>query len=659
MTSDPALLLQQAEALHNQGRVDEAEALYHRVLRQAPQSPEAAKSLTNLGVIAHGRGRTGEALTLHGQALALAPQLAEAWCNRGDLLSDLGRLEEAEGDFVRACDLSPALLPAWFNLGNVRLRRGDTAQAEPCYRRAAALAPHLPLIHAQLARCLDAMGQAEGAADAMEAAWRLAPDDWRLLTDLGALQQQAGRLHAAQNSLRAAISLNPSHAAAHYNLGNVFYGEGRAAEAVACWQAAWSMDPSLGEAASNALNGLHYLPDLTGDEVGRVHRRMMERDGSPPPAPHANAADPGRVIRVGYVSADFRRHPLGQLMRPVLKGHDRSQVFAVCYATRPGHDEITAELRHHADLWREVAGLDDGALAQQVRQDGIDILVDLDGQTAGNRLGLFALRPAPVQMSWLGYPFTTGLAAMDYALLDRATVPPEAEAWFSETVLLLPGSRLCYQGPETPEPAPPPSLERGSVTFGSFNNIAKLNEQVIAAWARILNRVPNSRLWLKWPHLALDEVASPLRQAFAAHGVDPGRLELRGNSPPAQLLAEYAEIDIALDPFPYCGAFTSCEALWMGVPVVTLPGPRPFSRQTLALLAAMGLEDELARPDLAAYEDLAVALAADPERLTRLRGGLRPLMRQGIGDAEAHVAGLERVFRQVWTDWCARIKGEA
>jgi predicted O-linked N-acetylglucosamine transferase (SPINDLY family) len=657
--ADPSSLLDQAEALHNGGGVSEAEALYRRIAVEHPAAPEAAKALTNLGVIAHQRGDGGSALALHQRAVALAPGLAEAWCNRGDLLSDLGRLRDAEADFARAAELAPDLAPAWFNLGNVRLRMGRAAEAEPCYRRAAELLPGLPLAHAQLARCLEAQGRSAEAAPAMAEACRLAPGDWRLLTDLGAMQQQAGQARAAQETLRAAIGLRPSHAPAHYNLGNAFYGEGRAAEAVACWKTAWDIDPRLTQAASNHLNGLHYLPGLTGAQVAEAHRRIMDRRRVPAPTPHQNRPEPGRVIRVGYVSADFRRHPLGLLIAPVLAGHDRARVFAACYSTGRGDDGTTARLKASADLWRDAAAPDDEALARQVRDDGIDILVDLDGQTAGNRLGVFARKPAPVQVGWLGYPFTTGLAAIDYALTDRATVPPEAEPWFREQVAVLPGSRLCYRGPDLPAPAEPPSRKRGHVTFGSFNNIAKLNDGVIAAWARILNRVPGSRLILKWPHLAGDEVAGRFRAAFAALGVSPERLDLRGDSPPDRLMAEYAEVDVALDPFPYSGAFTSCEALWMGVPVVTLPGPRPFSRQTLALLAAMGLEAELARPDLQSYEDLAVSLAGDPDGLAELRRRLRPAMARSVGDAAAHVAAVEDFFRRVWTLWCERTRGEA
>ena len=330
-------------------------------------------------------------------------------------------------------------------------------------------------------------------------------------------------------------------------------------------------------------------------------------------------------------------------------------MFIACYSSRLTGDEVTADIRLHADLWREVATQDDQALAARIRADAIDILVDLDGHTAGNRLGVFALKPAPLQVSWLGYPFSTGLAAMDYALLDRATVPPEAEAWFSETVAVLPGSRFGYVGPESPAPAPPPMLAKGHVTFGSFNNIAKLNDGVIAAWSRILASVPGSRLLLKWPHLANAATATAIRSRFAAAGLSPERLELRGDSPPLGLMAEYGDMDIALDPFPYSGAFTTCEALWMGVPVLTLAGPRPFSRQSLALLAALGLEADLATTDIESYCARAAALAADAAALIRLRAELRPLMRRRLGQPGAFTRRLEQFYRDIWSSRCRTI----
>ena len=651
-TADPAQALERAEILHNAGRVDQAGPLYGWIVESWPSSPQAARALTNLGVIAQERGDPGTALALHARALALAPALAEAWCNRGDAYCDLGRLSEAEADFRHAALLAPALAPAWFNHGSVLLRLGRPAEAEACFRRSRDLLPGFAPALAQLARAVASRTRAAETADIMAEAVRLSPGDWRLLSDLGAMRQQAGQIAAARTSLQRALELCPDAAAAHYNLGNVFYGEGDAAEAAACYRRAWELGPDQPRMASNYLNCLHYLPHLGGAEIAGRHRDVVARWSQPPVPRHANTAEPGRRLRIGYVSADFARHPLGLLMRPVLVGHDRAQVFVACYSSRRDGDEITRQLQGQADLWREIADSDDDSVAGLIRADAVDILVDLDGHTAGGRLGVFARKPAPVQVGWLGYPFTTGLAAMDYALLDRATVPAEAEAWFSERVACLPVSRLCYQGPERPAPSPPPMLERGLVTFGSFNNIAKLTPEVITAWAGILHGVAESRLRQKWPHLAQPETARRISSAFAAHGIAAGRIELRGNSPPEQLLAEYGEVDIALDPFPYCGAFTSCEALWMGVPVVTLPGARPFSRQTLALLTALGLEAELAADSPESYRDRAVALAGDPERLARLRRDLRPHMRRSLGDATRHVADLEDFFRRAWTGWC-------
>lgn len=660
MASDPSSLLERAQDLHRTGGLHEAESLYRGLIRTWPLSPQAARALTNLGLIAQEQGRGSEAQSFHDRALELAPNLAEAWCNRGDLFSDLERLSEAEADFARAAALKPDLAPAWFNRGNVLMRMGRTEDAEPCYRRAAELLPALPLVRAQLARCLDSLNRPAEAAEVMEEAVRLSHGDWCLLSDLGALQQKAGRYADAKETLRTAIGLRPSHGPAHYNLGNAFYGEGLADKAAACWRTAWDIDPKLAQAASNHLNALHYLPKVSGEETARAHWRTMDRlRAAEAGHEHLNTPDPDRVLRVGFVSADFRRHPVGLLLRPVLPRLRGDRLFLAAYSTGTAEDEVTAELRAACDLWRDCAGLDDVHLARRIRGDLIDVLIDLDGHTAGNRLGTFALRPAPVQAGWLGYPFTSGLATMDYILMDRATVPEEAEPWFREKVVILPGSRLSYVGPDRPEPAPPPMPAKGFVTFGSFNNIAKLNDEVAAAWTSVLKRVPGSRLLLKWPHLAHADVAGRIRALFAGLGIGPERLDLRGNSPPESLMAEYGEIDVGLDPFPYSGAFTSCEALWMGVPVVTLPGPRPFSRQTLALLEPMGLTSELARFDVASYCDLAVELAGDAERLAELRRRLRPAMRRALGDSGPLAAALSDFLHSAWTEWCGKKKGEA
>lgn len=612
-------LLSDALARHRAGHGTEADSLYRRLIADFPAAPEAALALTNLGVLALERGEMAAALDYHDQALALAPDLAAAWCNRGDALAQSGRAAEADGDFAQAARLDAALAPAWFNRGNALMSLGRAEEAAACYGQAQTLLPDLALVPLLLGQAL----------------------------------ARCGRTVEAGQAFTRATALEPGLAEAHRGLGVALYTQGRPEEAIHCFDRALDLRPDHAETGSDFLNCLHYLPEAEGAPLAEAHRRVAARLPGPAATNYANSREPERRLRIGYVSADFRRHPLGLLMRPVLAHHDRRGFAVTCYATRTGGDEITAELKGHAENWRDAAGTSDTELAARVTADAIDILVDLDGHTAGNRLGVFARKPAPVQVTWLGYPFSTGLTAMDYALMDRATVPPEAEPWFSETVALLPVSRLCYQGPDEPLPAPPPLLANGFVTFGSFNNIAKLNPRVMAAWAGILAKVPDSRLLLKWPHLAEEAIANDLLERFAAAGLDPSRITLRGPSPPTELLTQYGEMDIALDPFPYCGAFTSCEALWMGVPVVSLPGERPFSRQSYALLAAMGLADRLCAGDLDSYRDKAAELSRDPVALSELRQALRPMMRQSLGDGAAHVRALEDFFRQAWRRWCA------
>ena len=355
------------------------------------------------------------------------------------------------------------------------------------------------------------------------------------------------------------------------------------------------------------------------------------------------------------MSADFGRHPVGYFLAPLLARHDRDRLAVVCYSGVMQEDDLTQRFRSQASGWRKIAGMSEAALAEQVRADGIDILIDLAGHTAGNRLRAFARRPAPVQATWLGYWFTTGLAAIDYALMDETTVPPGEERHFVETVIRLP-SRFCYAPPaHAPEVGPPPLLARGAPTFGSFNNLAKLTPEVAALWARVLHAVPGARLVLKWATLADPGRRRRIEEMFGSHAIAPERLDLRPRSEHAAMLAEYADIDVALDPFPFTGGLTSCEALWMGVPVVTLPGERPVSRQTLGFLDLVGLSDMLAARDADSYVAIAAGLVADPERLAALRAGLRARMAASrLCDGPAFAREFEAALRGMWRTWCAR-----
>jgi predicted O-linked N-acetylglucosamine transferase (SPINDLY family) len=335
-----------------------------------------------------------------------------------------------------------------------------------------------------------------------------------------------------------------------------------------------------------------------------------------------------------------------------LENLDRGQGEAICYSNRLSQDELTTRLRAAATTWRDVFGWTDERLAEQIRADRIDILFDLAGHTSHNQLLVFARKPAPVQVTWAGYVGTTGLQAMDYILADRYEIPPGAEGHYSEKVLRMPDGYVCY---DPPSYAPPvsalPALERGYVTFGSFNNPAKLGPQIVAVWAKILQRLPLARLVLKYQWMNDSAVAGRLAKLFVGHGIEPGRVELLGWSPHPELLAHYHHIDLALDPFPYNGGLSTCEALWMGVPVVTCPGETFASRHSLTHLSTVGLTETISGT-LDEYVDLAVSLACDLPRLGAIRDSLRPQVDSSpLCDGKRFAENLIQLLRGVWRDW--------
>jgi predicted O-linked N-acetylglucosamine transferase (SPINDLY family) len=369
--------------------------------------------------------------------------------------------------------------------------------------------------------------------------------------------------------------------------------------------------------------------------------------------PHANRRDPDRTLRLGFLSADFCRHPVGFFLVRTLEALRAESCSSVCYFTGSRTDDLTARFRAAAGAWREVGGLGDDALAEQVRADGIDIFFDLAGHTAGNRLLVFARKPAPLQVTWIGYEGTTGLPAMDYILADHYQIRPEEESHYCERVLRLPEGYVCYDPPaEAPAVSSLPALAAGAVTFGSFNNPAKITPQVIETWAQVLQRLGGARLVLKYKGLDEPAVARRFAESFAQRGIDPSRLEFRGWSTYDEYLSEYRRIDVALDPFPFSGSATTCESLWMGVPVVTCPGATFASRHSLGHLSNVGLTPWIAR-DRRDYVERAVALAADLTGLAALRGRLRGQMAASpLCDGPRLARNLMTLLRGAWRQWC-------
>ena len=564
----------------------------------------------------------------------------------GQAVSALGRTAHAVAAFAAACAAAPRDAGRASNLAVAELRAGDAAASLRTAQRAAALDPRLPEARAAIGHALAALHRHEEALEAFHASLALRPAQADALLGVARSCRALGEAESGAIALLRAHEVAPEAIEPAVELPGAL---AEAADAEAARDAAalllrhW---PAALAWHGNALLQAQYDPAVPEEHATALAaewgRRMM---AAVAPVPRAAPAGAGR-LRIGYVSADLRRHPVGWLGAAAIAAHDRARVEVTVYDGQAGGDDLTARLRAAVEHWVPVAGLDDATLARRIAADGIEVLVDLAGHTAGNRLGVFARRAAPVQVAWLGYVGTTGLPAMDAVLMDADHAPPGSGRLFTERLLRLPRIRFAYEPPpEAPAVAPPPCLASGQVTFGCFNNLAKLNAAVVALWSALLARVPGSRLLLKWRSLADPAVQARLRAGFAAHGIAPDRIACEGAEPHAALLARYGAVDIALDPFPFSGGLTSAEALWMGVPVVTLPGRRAASRQTHAMLRAIGHEAWSA-PSPAAFLDIAAALAADPRHLVQARAGLRAAVREGpLGDPAGLAAALEAAYR--------------
>jgi protein O-GlcNAc transferase len=577
-------------ALKEQKRLDEACACYRQVLALQPDYFQAHN---NLGNALRDQGQLDAALDCYRRALEIRPDYAEAHVNRGNALRDLGRADEAEACCRRALEIQPNFPAAWINLGNALNTQGRKDEAEASYRRAVELAP--------------------GLAEAQR--------------KLGALLVSRGRIDEAVACFRRAVELRPDLAEAHSSLGNALMLQGRLDEGDACYRRALELQPDFARAHSEALHWRQYRPGVTPAALAADHAEWDRRHGQPFAA--------GRA-------------PSRPAPEPHLEAFAREGFEIVCYSACLRNDDLNARFRAAARLWRDVAPLPDDVVARQIAADGIDVLFDLAGHTAGNRLPVFARKPAPVQVTWIGSEGTTGLSAMDYLLADRHVVPPGAEVHYRERVLRLPDCYVCYDPPpEAPVVGPLPALARGGFTFGSFNNPAKVHAGVAAVWARVLQRVPGSRLVLKYRGLTDAGTRRRLLVLFAAQGIGGDRLELWDWSPHAEMLGQYNAVDLALDPFPFGGGATTCEALCMGVPVLTWPGETFAGRHSLSYLAAVGLSGTVAR-DLDEYVELAAAWAADLPRLAAVRAGLREQMaRSPLCDGARFAGHLAALLRKV------------
>ena len=474
-----------------------------------------------------------------------------------------------------------------------------------------------------------------------------------------------GSLAQSVQHLRRAISGQPGVAAAHYHLGYALCEQGHVAESIECFRRAAALKPGYSDALMNRAFAMNYDPDSGPGDLYQAHRNWGALF---PPVEtlqkaHTKNRNPKKRLRVGYVSGDFCDHAVNYYFEPLLAGHNYDDFEIFCYSSLPkaAEDEITARLRGYPVRWTSICRASDQAAAARISADRIDILIDLGGYTARSRLTVFAHKPAPVQITWLGYCNTSGLAAMDYRITDAIVDPEGTEVYNREALFRVRPPYLCYRPfPDAPPVSAPPALASGHITFGSFNNLPKLTPAVIQLWAALLHAVPGSRLVIKAVQMRDVPTAKALRDQFARHGIAADRIDLLAwRVWTVHHLARYGLIDIALDPFPYTGVTTSCEAMWMGVPVVTLRGDRPAARVGASFLHAVGLDD-LVTDDAESYLRTAASLAQNPNRLTELRFQLRERMRtSALCDEAGFARAMEQAYRQMWRAWCSSNTGRS
>ncbi|MBV8825586.1 MAG: tetratricopeptide repeat protein, partial [Hyphomicrobiales bacterium] len=580
-------------------------------------------------------------------------------------LVNAGRDEEATAALQSILDEDPRHPQALRRMAWLCHKRGDNAEAVRVLVASLEREPNNPEAHHNLGLALASLSRNEEAEQSYRRALALKPNSVDGHNNLGVLLESVGRYDEAEASYRRAIAIAPTVPHLHNNLGVLLKESGQLEESLAAHRRAVEIDPRLPAGRSNLLYTLNYHETVSPEELHAEHVAWGSSEALRFPiagSRFANSADPARRLRIGYVSADFRHHSVAFFFAPLIAAHDRSAVEVFLYFNDARADAMTARIKAHADHWVPIHYLTDEQAAARIREDAIDVLVDLSGHTSHNRLTLFARKPAPLAVSWLGYPNTTGLPAIDFRFTDAVVDPPgEADRLHTERLVRLAPGFLCYAAPDDAGPvAPLPALAASHVTFGSFNNVAKLSPSTIALWARLLREVPDARLLLKASQFKDRGTRGRIAAAFASAGIDADRLTvLPPNAATAEHLAAYGQVDIALDPLPYNGTATTCEALWMGVPVVTLRGVRHAARVGASILTEVGLEHLIA-PTPDEYIAIAAGLARDRDALSALRASLRERMRASpLCDGAGFARVVEDAYRTMWRDWCAAGGGPA
>lgn len=600
------------------GDYDQARPLLERAVALNPRDVDA---WNHLAICRRRQGEPGGAIAACEHALSIAPDHVTTLVNYAAVLTDASRYREAATVCRRIIALAPESAVAWANLGAAEAGLCNADEAVAAYKHAIELDPNFSEVWASWAYLLDRAGQR-------------------------ALGEQA---------FRKAIALGANRAEVLTALGSLLSKEGRYTEAAEYFEGALRQEPNTVSLWSSYLFCFNYVPDAEVASLFEAHRRFGEQIGPryrQEWRPHSNERDRERTLNLGFVSADFHDHPVGRLLEGVLEYCDRQALTLTAYSNRSVGGDLALRLQRLFSRWCDIRSMNDAEVADQIRADRIDVLFDLSGHTNGNRLLVFARKPAPVQVSWLGYPMTTGLPAIDFFLTNRIRLP-EAEAFrYAETPWYLPGEINCFRPPTDELPVvPPPALGGAPFTFGCFNNLAKVNERVLRRWSEILAAVPGSRLFLKAKELADPTAAERLRERLKSLGVTPERVLLEAFSPMADYLAAHQRVDLVLDTFPYAGGTTTRYGLWMGVPAVTLLADRMIGRVGASLMHSIGLPQFVAHTE-SEYVSVAVEWALKVDELARLRDGLRSRFLATLGDCKGFAQDFQNAVRGMWSAWC-------
>lgn len=641
----------QAVTLHQAGKLDEAAAVYQSLLASNPKNSDA---LHYLGLIAFQQQRYPDAIQMIEAAIKVNRKVPAFQCNLGNAYKGFGQLDSAVAAYHEALRLDPQFQAAHSNLGNALKEQGRLDEAVASYQRSLKLKPNSAETHNSLGIALYLQCKLDAAVASYRTALLLNPDYAEAYSNLGNALQDLVKLDDAVAGYQHALRLKPDYAEAHSNLGNTLQKLGRIVEALESHRRSIQLKPDLIEARSKLLFTLNYSNQHTAEEYleeARQFGRLLSNRIATPYTEWLCNPQPER-LRVGIVSGDLCNHPVGYFLEGLLSQINPERIELFAYPTDPKSDTLTARIKPNFAKWHPVFGLNDEAAAKLIHSDGIHVLLDVSGHSGKNRLPVFGWSPAPVQLTWLALPATTGVNEMDYVLGDAQAIPPEHGHHFSETVWRMPENYLCFSPSTCPvDVSPLPALSTGVVTFGSFNNLTKMNDAVVALWARILHAVPNSHLYLKTSQLNDPSVREQTLQRFVSQDIAPQRLLLNGTQGTmADHLAEYQKIDIALDTFPYPGVTTSFDALWMGVPVLSLQGDRFMSLSAKTIAYHAGLPDWIAT-DQNDYLAKAVAFTSDLSHLADLRAGLRSqVLASPLFDAPRFARNFENALWGMWQD---------